>query len=80
MSINQSDYNPSLRFDSRDTQTWTSGTTKTVTDGAVTSRSIILVTPSVLPAGHWKIVVSSGSFTITSTDAETSVTFNYIVF
>lgn len=80
MSINQSDYNPSLRFETRDLQTWTSGLTHTVTDARVTSRSLIVLVPTVVSEGHWSVVASNGSFTVTSTNDETGKTFYYLIF
>lgn len=77
MSLNLANYDPALRYTSRNSQT-ISGTSLTVTDGGVTTSSIILITPTQLPVGHWKVVVASGSFTVTSTDAE-NTTFNYLV-
>lgn len=80
MSINQSDYNPSLRFETRDLQTWTSGLTHTVTDARVTARSLIVLVKVDAPVGHWGVTASAGSFTVTSTDDETGKTFYYLIF
>lgn len=77
--INQADQFPSLRNTSRSTYTWTSGTTLTVTDANVKADSIIVIMPTSIPVGHWRVTVSSGSFLLTSSDAESSATFKYVI-
>lgn len=77
--INQADQFPSLRYTSRSTYTFTTGTTQTITDANVKADSIILIMQKTIPVGHWSITVSAGSFLITSSDAETSATFKYVI-
>ncbi len=80
MSINQESYLPSLKYDPKTTQTWTSGTTHTVTDAKVTARSMIIIVPQSTPVGHLSVVASAGSFVVTSSDDETGTTFKYLIF
>lgn len=78
--INQAEYSPALRYTSRTTQTWTVGTTHTITDANIKADSIIFVMNIDIPVGHWKYTISSGSVLITSTDVETGKTFKYLIF
>lgn len=61
------------------TRTWgTTGNTDTVRDASVHPGSVITVTPTVTPNGFWQVVVSQGSFVVTSTDSEDAgTTYNY---
>jgi hypothetical protein len=79
--FDQAGYNPSLMYETRSSNTWTtSGNTNTVTDGNVRSNSIILIQHTSDFSGRWYITVSSGSFLITSSDSEgTNVTFKYLI-
>ncbi len=77
--INQADQFPSLRYTSRSSYTFTSGTTQTITDANVKADSIIVIMNTSIPVGHWRIACSAGSFLITSSDAETSATFKYVI-
>ncbi len=79
MSINHENHIPSLKHDSKTTQTWTTGLTHTVTDARVTARSVIFIMPIEAPVGHWGVAVSAGSFVVTSTDDETDNTFKYLI-
>lgn len=62
--------------------TWGSGgNTKTVTDATVTAASIVVFMCATPPNGVWGVVCGSGSFTVTSSDAESaSLAFTYKVF
>ena len=75
-------YDPALRYGDRDSQTWAAnGNTHTVTNSKVTASSLIFLQHTSDHDGRWYITVANGSFTITSSDAEsTSVTFNYLIF
>lgn len=73
-------YVPGMQNVSKPTRTWaTTGNTDTVTDATVHPNSAILVTPtSATPAGFWKVVVSQGSFVVTSSDSESAgTTYTY---
>lgn len=64
------------------TRVWgAAGSTDTVYDASVHTGNCILVTPvGALPNGDWKVVVTQGGFTVTSTAAEsTSMTYNYFI-
>ena len=66
------------------TRVWlTSGNTDTVNDASVHTGNCIIVTPvggSPTQAGNWKVAVSQGSFTVTSTDSESAgLTYNYFI-
>ncbi len=76
-------YDPALQNVTTPTKSWTTtGNTDICIDAAVHPTSNVLVTPvSNTPAGTWKLVVTQGSFTITSSDSESAgLTYNYIVF
>lgn len=64
------------------TRIWlTSGNTDVVIDASVGSGSCIVVTPTSIPAGFWKVVVGAGNFTVTSSDSESAgLTYNYTIF
>lgn len=79
MSVNHENYIPSLKHDSKTTQTWTTGTTHAVTDAKCTVRSMPYIMPLSSPTGHLSVVASAGSFTVTSTDDETGLTFKYLL-
>lgn len=75
-------YMPSMQNIAITTRIWgTTGQTDTVTDASVHPGSCIVVTAvagTPAQAGFWKIVVSQGSFVVTSTDQETAgLTYNY---
>lgn len=81
-NFDQAMYNPSLMYESRDSQSWTAnGNTHTVTDSDVRAGSFIVIMHTSAPAGKWYITPSAGSFLITSSDAETATTttFKYII-
>lgn len=80
MPVNHENYMPSLKFDDKASVTFTSGTTHTVTNKKITARSVVVIMHTSVPNGRWSIAVSAGSFTITSSDAETSATFKYLLF
>lgn len=71
------------RYKTPATFTWGSGgSTCTVTDPKVTTNSVIdlNVTGTVPQAGFWAISTSVGSFTITSSDGESStLTVAYVI-
>jgi len=70
-----------LKLDTKTTQTWTSGTTHTVTDAKVTARSFILLMDLAVPTGHIAVTtVTAGSFIVESSDDETGHTFKYLIF
>lgn len=64
------------------TTTWGStGNTKTISDATVTATSIVVFMTATSPAGLWSVVCGSGTFTITSSDSESSsLAFTYKVF
>lgn len=74
-------YMPSMQNILITTRIWqTTGNTDTVTDASVHPNSAVVVTPvGKTPVGFWKVVVSQGSFVVTSSDTEsaTSTTYNY---
>lgn len=77
-----SQYNPAMQNTLNTLRIWlTTGNTDTVIDATVHPSSSILVTPSgSVPAGFWKVVVSQGSFTVTSSDSESAgLTYNYAI-
>lgn len=76
---NHASYIPSFKADAveNSSETWASGNTKTVTNANVKSRSTIFIMHTSAYAGRWSIACSDGSFTITSSDAETNATFKY---
>ncbi len=59
----------------------TTGNTDTVFDASVHPGNCITVTPvGATPVGNWKVVVSQGSFVVTSTDSESAgLTYNYFI-
>lgn len=67
---------------SKVTTSWlTTGNTHTVTDAHVTTASFVAIMNIGIPAGRWKIVLSNGSFVITSSDSESAgLAFAYKVF
>ncbi len=62
--------------------TWGSnGNTKIISEATVTSASLITYMWATPPAGFWATVCGSGTFTITSSDSESSsLAFTYKVF
>lgn len=62
--------------------TWvTGGNSSVVTNAAVTPTSIILFMCATPPAGLWGVLRGTGTFTITSSDSESSsLAFTYKVF
>ncbi len=59
----------------------TTGNTDTVIDASVHTGNCVIVTPTVVPNGvAWSVVVSQGSFTVTSSDSEDAgTTYNYFI-
>lgn len=74
-------YDPAFLNVTTPTRTWgTTGNTDTVIDASVHPSSNVLVTPTSIPSGFWKVVVAQGSFTVTSSDSESAgLTYNYVV-
>lgn len=68
-----------FRYLTKAIYTFSSGTSHTVTNNQIDASSIILIEHITVPAGRWGIAVSAGSFTITSSDSESSATFKYII-
>lgn len=80
MSTNLSDHIPALKYKDLDTQTFSSGNTKTVTDPRVKPSSVIIIMHTSVPAGRWGITtLSDGSFVITSSASENGATFEYLI-
>lgn len=79
MPINHERYIPSLAQDDKATITWVSGNTVTVTNGKITTRSVVVIMPISQPAGRWFVTVAAGSFIVTSSDAEVNATFKYLL-
>ena len=79
--LDQSNYNPSLRYDTEASQSWTTaGNTHTVTDANIRTTSFIVIMHTSAHNGRWYVTISAGSFVITSSDAEeTSATFKYLI-
>jgi len=78
----QADYLPSLKYDDRTSQAWTTtGNTHTVTNAHVKANSQIVIMKTSASAGQWYVTVSAGSFVITSSDVETATTttFKYLI-
>ena len=78
---NHANYLSSFKYDDVEdsSETWTSGNTKTITNAHVRANSFI---PDFMHTsafnGSWHIsAISNGSFTITSSDAESGATFKY---
>lgn len=78
--FNLSHFIPALRYSSKSSQTFSSGTEQTITDAAVEASSIIFIMNISQPAGRWSVAVSAGSFVITSSDSESNATFKYLIF
>lgn len=77
-----SQYDPAMQNGPQTTRIWlTSGNTDTVTDATCHPSSTVVVTPTgATPAGFWKVVVSQGSFVVTSSDSESAgLTYNYAI-
>jgi hypothetical protein len=76
------DYDPAFSMVTPVSMTWaTDGNAKTVTDASCHPHSAVLVNPTTIPNGFWKVVPAQGSFTITSSDSESSgLGFNYRIF
>ncbi len=74
-------YIPFFRYKTVSTGAFgSSSNTATVVDPSVASNSIILVTATAAPAGLWYVTATAGTgFTVTSSDPESSTSFNYIV-
>lgn len=76
-------YMPSMQNIAITTRIWgVTGNTDTVIDATVHPGSCVVVTAvGTTPAGTWKVVVSQGSFVVTSTNSEsaTTTTYNYRV-
>lgn len=72
---------PFLRYKTVTSGTFVSGNSVVVADTEVAGNSVILVIPTSIPAGTWYIVSQTAGtgFTVGSTDAESNVTFNYII-
>lgn len=81
-NINHAHHFPSLRKDATEdaVETWASGNTKTISNKQVHSTSrILLMYVNKPPAGRHSVAVSDGSIVITSSDAESGLTFKYII-
>jgi hypothetical protein len=78
-NINHADSLPSFKRDETEnnSETFVSGTTKTVTNANIRANSVILIHNTSARAGRWSVVCSDGSMLITSSDAETNATFKY---
>lgn len=73
-------YSPYLRGKTLVSNTFVSGNTQVITDANVHSNSLIVIQNTSARAGLWYVTVSEGSFTITSSDAESNATFVYQAF
>lgn len=80
-SVKPGQYDPSWGVPCPQRVWLTSGNVDVVTDASVHPGNCILVTPvGSTPAGDWKVVVTQGAFTVTSTDSETAgLTYNYFI-
>ncbi|MEK7578730.1 MAG: hypothetical protein AAB456_03390 [Patescibacteria group bacterium] len=81
-NLNHADYFPSLKKDAVEdaVETFSSGTTKTITNNNVKSTSrVVFMYVNRPPEGRWSVAVSANSIVITSSDAENGVTFKYLV-
>ena len=77
-----SQYDPAMQNAPQTTRVWlTTGNTDTVIDATVHPSSTVCVSATgAIPAGFWKVVVSQGSFTVTSSDSESAgLTYNYAI-
>jgi len=75
MSYNLANDIPGMRYKQIATTTWgAGGTTKTITDGNISSNSQIeiWVTGSTPQAGNWSYVYNEGNVVITSSSSESS--------
>lgn len=59
------------------TGSFTSGLTHTVNDPFITANTFVVVNPTGTKAGQWSVDAAAGSFTITSTLAETNCAFEW---
>lgn len=80
MPINHAAHLPSFKLDGKETQTWTTGLTHTVTNAHIKPDSVIVIIHTSTPVGHWRQSVSDGSVLLTSTDVETGATFKILIF
>lgn len=80
-SVKPGQYDPSWGVPCPQRIWGTTGNTDTVIDASVHPGNCILVTPvGATPAGDWKVVVSQGSFVVTSSDSESAgLTYNYFI-
>lgn len=80
-SVKPGQYDPSWGVPCPQRIWGTTGNTDTVIDASVHSGNCILVTEvGSQAAGNWKVSVSQGSFTVTSTDSESAgLTYNYFI-
>ena len=69
-----------MKQDDKALQTFTSGTTHTVTNNKIVARNRVLIIPTSTPNGHLSVVAAAGSFAVTSSDDETGMTFYYLLF
>ncbi len=77
-----SQYDPSLAMIPPPQRSWgTTGNTDTVIDATCHPSSIVVLNAvGATPAGFWKVVVSQGSFVVTSSDSENAgLTYNYML-
>lgn len=82
-NYDHAEYNPSLKHTLRTNLNWSvAGNSITITNAHIKATSMIFFHHTSDHAGRWWIsAISNGSFTITSSDAETTdVTFKYLIF
>lgn len=77
-------YNPFFKFKTggaNKTRTWAiAGLTDAVTDDDVLENSLIFIQHTSAHDGRWRVSVSAGSFTVTSSDPEAAtVTYTYLI-
>ena len=80
-SVKPGQYDPSWGVPCPQRIWGTTGNTDTVYDASVHPGDCVIVTPvGANPAGFWRVVVSQGSFTVTSSDSESAgLTYNYFI-
>ncbi len=84
MSVTQqiaANFIPFFRYKTVSTGAFGSGSNSAVVaDPSVASNSIVIVTATAQPSGLWYVTQTAGTgFTVTSSDPESSTSFNYIV-
>ena len=80
-SVKPGQYDPSWGVPCPQRVWLTSGNTDVVIDASVHTGDCIIVTPvGASPAGFWRVVVTQGGFTVTSSDSESAgTTYNYFI-